>query len=202
MDSDGNGFVSEVEFRNAIRKLNLGMTSREIDQLMRKIDSNSDGKISWQEFISKFKTNDIDETIKLRGKEKMARLKEQMILHMTSPTDAYRFVRKSTFSSNPFCIQFDSSKAGKMTYQEFSQMIIKLSGMSGETQPAYAVMKDLFDTVDVRKDGIIDPNEWQQTFGNVTEGSKKLTIRATPLNMWETTREYKQIGATIAKSRK
>lgn len=188
MDSDGNGFVSEVEFRNAIRKLNLGMTSREIDQLMRKIDSNSDGKISWQEFISKFKTNDIDETIKLRGKEKMARLKEQMILHMTSPTDAYRF--------------FDSSKAGKMTYQEFSQMIIKLSGMSGETQPAYAVMKDLFDTVDVRKDGIIDPNEWQQTFGNVTEGSKKLTIRATPLNMWETTREYKQIGATIAKSRK
>ena len=47
MDSDGNGYISEVEFRNAIRKLNLGLTSREIDQLMRKIDTNSDGKISW-----------------------------------------------------------------------------------------------------------------------------------------------------------
>lgn len=31
MDSDGNGTLSLVEFRNAIRKLNLGLSSREID---------------------------------------------------------------------------------------------------------------------------------------------------------------------------
>ena len=54
-DSDGNGSISEVEFRNAIRKLNLGLTSREIDKLMLRIDSNSDGKIDYNEFISKFK---------------------------------------------------------------------------------------------------------------------------------------------------
>ena len=93
MDEDGNGFISEVEFRNAIRKLNLGLTSREIDQLMRKIDANSDGKISWHEFMNKFKTSDIDDNLKLRAKDKMARLKEMMILYMTSPTDAFRFVR-------------------------------------------------------------------------------------------------------------
>jgi len=54
-DSDGNGSISEVEFRNAIRKLGLGLTSREIDKLMLRIDSNSDGKIDYNEFISKFK---------------------------------------------------------------------------------------------------------------------------------------------------
>ena len=30
-DEDGNGFVTQVEFRNALRSLNLGITSREID---------------------------------------------------------------------------------------------------------------------------------------------------------------------------
>lgn len=39
-DSDGNGFITQTEFRNAIRKLNLGLTSREIDKLMLRIDSN------------------------------------------------------------------------------------------------------------------------------------------------------------------
>lgn len=29
-------------------------------------------------------------------------------------------------------------------------------------------MKDLFDLIDIRKDGYIDLHEWQQTFGAVT----------------------------------
>jgi Ca2+-binding EF-hand superfamily protein len=31
MDVDGNGFITQVEFRNAVRQLGLGLTSREID---------------------------------------------------------------------------------------------------------------------------------------------------------------------------
>jgi len=101
-DEDKNGYISLVEFRNALRKLNLGLTSREIDKLMARIDSNSDGKIDWHEFISKFKVNDLDERLKERAKDKMARMKELMMLHMTSPNDAFRF--------------FDESKLGKLTY--------------------------------------------------------------------------------------
>ena len=55
-DEDKNGYISQMEFRNAIRKLNLGLTSREIDNLMKKIDANQDGLIDWQEFMAKFKT--------------------------------------------------------------------------------------------------------------------------------------------------
>ena len=54
MDEDGNGFVSQTEFRNAIRKLGLGLSSREIDQLLTKIDTNADGKISYPEFAAHF----------------------------------------------------------------------------------------------------------------------------------------------------
>ena len=35
------------EFRNAIRRLGLGITSREIDTLMQRIDTNGDGKIDY-----------------------------------------------------------------------------------------------------------------------------------------------------------
>ena len=64
---------------------------------MEKIDTNNDGKIDWREFISKFKKSDLDERLKERAKDKMGRLKELMILHMTSPNDAFRYVSQSLF---------------------------------------------------------------------------------------------------------
>ena len=65
---------------------------------MEKIDTNNDGKIDWREFISKFKKSDLDERLKERAKDKMGRLKELMILHMTSPNDAFRYVSFSLFT--------------------------------------------------------------------------------------------------------
>jgi hypothetical protein len=74
--------------------------------------------------------------------------------------------------------------------------------LGSEAQPTYAIIKDLFDTIDIKKDGVIDLNEWEQTFGGITEGSKSLTIRATPLSAWENSREAKAIGSLIARNRK
>jgi hypothetical protein len=74
--------------------------------------------------------------------------------------------------------------------------------MAGDRSPPYPVIKDLFDSIDIRKDGIIDLTEWQQTFGFVAEGNNKLTIKANPLSLWENTREYQRIGTLIAKNRK
>ena len=64
MDSDGNGWLSGVEFRNAIRKLELGLNSRDIDQLLARVDTNSDGKIDYIEFINKFRPSPFDERMK------------------------------------------------------------------------------------------------------------------------------------------
>lgn len=91
-DEDGNGYVTLVEFRNAIRKLGLGITSREIDQLMARIDTNGDGKIDYYEFSSKFKDNSYEARMAARSADRMAKLKELMNLHMTSANDAFRFV--------------------------------------------------------------------------------------------------------------
>jgi len=91
-DEDGNGTITNVEFRNAIRKLNIGLTSRDIDQLMAKMDTNQDGLIDYYEFLSKFKLSTLDERMQQRTATKMARFKQLMNLHMTSANDAFRFV--------------------------------------------------------------------------------------------------------------
>lgn len=63
-------------------------------------------------------------------------------------------------------------------------------------------MKDLFDLIDIRQDGLIDLTEWQQTFGRVTEGNNQLTLKPTALISWENSAEYESMGNKIAKNRK
>jgi protein phosphatase len=74
-DEDGNGYISAVEFRNAIRKLGVALSSRDIDALLAKIDTNQDGRIDYVEFMSKFKTTPLDERLQQRTATKMARFK-------------------------------------------------------------------------------------------------------------------------------
>jgi hypothetical protein len=61
------------------------------------LDTNGDGNIDWKEFVSKFKTSDLDDRLKERAKDRMGRLKELMIMHMISPVDAFRFVSALLF---------------------------------------------------------------------------------------------------------
>ena len=152
-DKDGNGRISAVEFRNALRKLNLGLTSREIDKLMAKVDVNSDGMVDWSEFSAKFRPKGVDVLLASRVHTKMAHIKELMLLYMTSPKDAFRM--------------FDSDNSGKLTYTDFAALVTQLFNKAREQQPAYPVVKDLFDVIDIRKDGIIDRIEWNQTFKGV-----------------------------------
>ena len=49
---------------------------------------------------------------------------------------------------------------------------------------------------------MIDNKEWVMTFGAVSEGNVKLSIKATSLTAWENTREYDKIGIQMAKNRK
>jgi Ca2+-binding EF-hand superfamily protein len=57
-DKDKSGRLSAMEMRNLIRKMNLAITSREIDQLIEKFNPSGDGIINWEEFEAKFKTKD------------------------------------------------------------------------------------------------------------------------------------------------
>ena len=95
---DRDGQITQVEFRNAIRKLNLGLSSKEIDNLMARIDANADGLIDYNEFAQKLGTSQQDNAMQMRAADRLGKLKELMILHLTSPTEAFRYVRNSNFT--------------------------------------------------------------------------------------------------------
>lgn len=54
-DVDGSGDVTGLEFRKAMKLISLGMTDNDIDKIMRRVDADQDGMVSYQEFAAKFR---------------------------------------------------------------------------------------------------------------------------------------------------
>lgn len=52
-DKDGDGVISKREFRQGWLTLGLDLTYDEIDDLMKLVDDDGNGQISYDEFISK-----------------------------------------------------------------------------------------------------------------------------------------------------
>jgi Ca2+-binding EF-hand superfamily protein len=50
IDQDGSGTVSKLEFQSTLEKLGTGLKAREIEDLLREIDTGGDGQISLDEF--------------------------------------------------------------------------------------------------------------------------------------------------------
>ena len=50
-DLVNDGFINQNEFRNLLKKLNLGLTSLEIDNMIAKLNKTKDGKLNLKEFI-------------------------------------------------------------------------------------------------------------------------------------------------------
>ena len=73
--------------------------------------------------------------MKKRCNDKLAEIKEKMIYYMTSATDAYRLVSILIYFN--IFLQFDSSRAGNMTYIDFEKLIRQLSFLSKEQVPCY-----------------------------------------------------------------
>lgn len=55
IDQSGQGAVTNLEFKEGIRRLKIGITSREIDDLINVVDMNRDGRVDWIEFCQRFK---------------------------------------------------------------------------------------------------------------------------------------------------
>lgn len=55
IDTDGDGVISNLEFIHAFRKLNLGLSLNEINELLMYFDRDQDGKVTFAEMVSRFK---------------------------------------------------------------------------------------------------------------------------------------------------
>jgi len=57
--------------------------------------------------------------------------------------------------------------SGRLTYEEFTGFVGELCRLSKEEVPALSIIRDLFEFIDVKKDGVIDIKEWTQTFNQL-----------------------------------
>lgn len=47
-DCDGNGYITRLELKQAMNKLDPSLTEDEIDEMLAEADANKDGKINYQ----------------------------------------------------------------------------------------------------------------------------------------------------------
>jgi Ca2+-binding protein (EF-Hand superfamily) len=52
-DPNETGKISIIEFRGALKKLNIGLTSIEVDQLMDFLNVDQKGMVDWKSFVNR-----------------------------------------------------------------------------------------------------------------------------------------------------
>ena len=175
-DPGKSGLLTVAEFRQAVRQLALGLTSRDIDRLVKEMDTQKDGLINWHEVLRRCQASEAEVRIKQVSQQRLARLRTNMFEYLLSPTDAFK--------------QFDESRAGHLTFPQFAALVKRTCELSGDEEPAFAVVKDLFELIDIRKDGFLDLKEWAIAF----KGARAVN--------WEDTQHFEDVCSAIARNRK
>ena len=86
------------------------------------------------------------------------------------------------YYSNPLLCFQNSIKAGsiKLVFETFKNMITDMYKKDQRQQPNFTQIKTAFDVIDLRKDGMIDLNEWTKSFvfisGNLDINENNLNI--------------------------
>ena len=148
-----DGIVNKFQFRNMIKHLDIGLTNLEIDQIMSKCGMTYDGKLNINDFIKFLRSED---NIIGEGKKNVAQVIGD-IKHLM-----YKYY------SNPIlCFQFnDKNVSLKLDFEKFKQIVMEMYRRDQIQAPNFTMLKNAYDTIDLRKDGIVDMNEWMRSFGS------------------------------------
>eukprot|EP00828_Plagiopyla_frontata_P045006 TRINITY_DN7556_c0_g1_i1.p1 TRINITY_DN7556_c0_g1~~TRINITY_DN7556_c0_g1_i1.p1 ORF type:complete len:364 (-),score=67.45 TRINITY_DN7556_c0_g1_i1:210-1301(-) len=153
-DTKETGFLTNLEFRKILKRL-PGIKTQDINLIMRGALANA-GMLKYEDVCKQLVPNQMDEIIEDRTKVRLKKMKDDIYYYMLSPKDAFR--------------QFDYLREGRLTLDQFNEFIVKLHQLNGQQCPPFNVIKDLFDFIDIRHDGVIDIHEWMQTFRSLQEG--------------------------------
>ena len=190
------GICNEFEFKNMLKKLYLGLTNIEIDDIIRKSGKTYDGKLNVNNFF-KFVTSKDKNIIKAGNNlnATLAEIKQLLYKYYSNPKLAFTFI--------------DSSQSNLMDFEKYRTIIAELYRREERPMPNFALLKNTYDFIDLKKDGLIDMIEWTNAFGNIkgkldaikpknSEHKKQLK----KLRKWETSNDIINIYKDIARNRK
>ena len=192
IEESGNGMANQFEFRNIIKKLDLGLTNIEIEDIINKSCINSDGNVNLVDFYKY-----------ITGENKNLKISKENILEILK--ELKQLIYK--YYSNPrlaFELN-DSEVKGTIDFDKFKKIVYDVYKRESKQTPTYSVMKYVYDYIDIRKDGVIDLNEWSKIFAQA-EG--KLDIERVfnnqmkNLREWETSKDISKVYNLIAKNKK
>jgi Ca2+-binding EF-hand superfamily protein len=194
INESSNGMANQFEFRNIIKRLDIGLTNIEIEDIVHKSGMSSDGKINLVDFYKYIVDENKNLVIsKKHVLEQLKEIKQLIYKYYSNP--------RLAFELN------DLDALGKIDFDKFKKIVYDLYKREVKTLPSYAVLKYVYDYIDIRKDGIIDLNEWNKIFAQA-EGKLDISAREVLprqmniLRKWETSNDIIEIYKIISKNRK
>ena len=154
LKADNNLFLNKFKFRDMIKEFKIGLTNKEIDFIMSKCGSSSyDGKINLREFMKFLKGQN---TILKEGNNNIAKFIGEI------KSMIYKYY------SNPIiCFQNnDVDRVGKIDFAKFKNIVFDMYSRDNQGLPNFVLIKNAYDALDLRKDGIIDIKEWCIAFAS------------------------------------
>jgi Ca2+-binding EF-hand superfamily protein len=151
---EGNYIVNKYQFRNIIKTLDIGLSNLEIDQIMFKSGKVTyDGNLNLKEFVNYLYS--INQTLE-EGKNNYSPIISEI------KSLIYKY-----YSSPIICFQNnDTSHSGKIDFEKFKNIIFDMYKRNEQKLPNFTLIKNAFDIIDLRKDGLIDLNEWCKALGS------------------------------------
>ena len=187
--TDGKANIYQI--KNMIRNLGLGLTNLEIEDIMHKSGLLSEGYINLIDFYN-FITSEKKTTIiyKKNIVEAMKDLKQLIIKYYTNPRLAFEF----NDLSNKKIMEFDT----------FKKIVLDLYKRENRSYPPppYSLIKSMYDFIDIRKDSVIDINEWNKTFCEFEGKLDNENDKNNNLKKWEMTNNIFEIYKIIARNHK
>ena len=191
---DNNYICNEFQFKNLIKQLNIGLTNIEIEDILTKSGRTYNGLININDFY-KYLTSK-DKSLNKSGqntKITLAEFKQLLYKYYSNPKLAFIFN--------------DSEQSNRMDFVKFKSIINELYTKENRPVPNFAMMKNCFDYIDLRKDGLIDLVEWSNVFGNVRgklDLSRSVDLKkgVKTLQKWEMSNNLIEVYKNISKNRK
>ena len=189
-----NYFCNEFQFKNLIKKLNIGLTNIEIEDILNKSGKTYNGYVDMNQFYKYLIRT--DKKINKSGQNIsniLAEFKQLFYKYYSNPKLAFIFN--------------DSDQSNRMDFVKFKSIITELYSKENKPIPNFAMLKNCYDYIDLRKDGLIDLVEWSNVFGNICGKLDlyKSIDNKNPINTlrkWEMSNNLLEVYKNIARNRK